>query len=74
MSNRQMELAREEEKDKVAKEAEELCEFVWEPVDGLGAAAQAEALEGSSSHMDECLDLQTRITEMVSRKKTINRY
>ena len=70
LSNRQMELACEEEKDKVEKEAEELCEFAWEPVDGLGAEAQAEALEGLSNHMEECLDLQTRITGMVSRKKT----
>ena len=64
-----MELVCEEEKDKVEKEAEELCEFAWEPVDGLGAAAHAEALVSLSSHMDECFDLDARITEMVSRKK-----
>ena len=62
-------MACEEEKDKVEKEAEEICEIAWEPVDVPGAAAPAEALEVLSSHMDECLDLHTRITEMVSRKK-----
>ena len=68
LPNRQMELACEEEKDKVAKEAEELCEFAWEPVDGLGAAAHAETLVSLSSHMDECFDLDARIAEMLSRK------
>ena len=69
MSNRQMELACEEEKDKVVHEAYEICDVAWDPLDGLGAEAQASAAGELTKHMEECFDLQTRITEMVSRKE-----
>ena len=39
LSNCEIELACEEEKDKVAHEAYEICDVAWDPVDGLGAEA-----------------------------------
>ena len=48
------------------KDAEESCGIAWEPEDGVSAAAKA---EGLGSHMTDCLDLHTRITEMLSRRR-----
>ena len=40
----EIELAGEEEKDKVVHEADELCEIDWDPLDGLDAEHRASAL------------------------------
>ena len=69
LSNREIELASEEEKDKVVHEADELCDIDWDPLDGLDAEHRASALVELTKHMDACFDLQKRITEMASRKK-----
>ena len=58
-----------EEEDKVLHEADELCDIDWDPVDGLDAEDQAVASGQLIKRMDKCFDLQTRITEMGSRKK-----
>ena len=74
LANRETELANEEEKDKVVEEADELCSLDWAPLDGMDAEDRALATAQLTAHMDDLVALQTRITEIKSRKKQLKHY
>ena len=64
LSNREVELANESEKDKVVAEATSVCDITWETADGLDSAGRATAETTQLyGHLDQFAELQTRIAE-----------